>query len=116
MWNATRRVVLVTLAIGTVCMACGQQNPILGSWELDEERSDEMGRMAAGMLLGSGSLEFSDDRVSFGGQAQAVTYEIQGETITMMTNQGQGTVFTLTEDDRLLFPHPSARIVLRRTE
>jgi predicted small lipoprotein YifL len=107
-----------TLAVLLLLAACGERNPLIGRWVLEPAgESAPFQERAAGALftLGGGAVEFTPETRVVAGEAETVTYTVEGGRVTVFNDRGRGTVY-LVDGDRMVqsLPNPlGGEITLR---
>lgn len=95
---------LATLAAILLLAACGEQNPLLGRWVLEpaSETAPIQDRAAGALFtLGGGAVEFTSETRVVAGEAEQVTYTVEGGRVTVFNDRGRGTVYVV-EGDRMV--------------
>lgn len=101
---------LAALALLALLAACGEGNPLIGRWVLEpmpEDSPVEERAARALFALGGGAVEFTAETRAMGGEAERVTYEVEGGRVTVFNDRGRGTVYRV-EGDRMVqsLPNP----------
>lgn len=89
------------LAMLALLGACGDRNPLIGRWVLEPApETAPIQERAAGALftLGGGAVEFTAETRVVAGEAEKVTYTIDGSRITVFNERGRGTVYEVDGD------------------
>lgn len=92
---------VLALLVACVLAACGDRNPLIGRWVLEPAGEDApMEDRAAGALftLGGGEIEFTPETRVVAGEAEKVTYTIEGSRVTVFNDRGRGTVYEVQGD------------------
>lgn len=100
-----------------LAVACGPSNPLVGAWEPDPGKSDALA--AAGSALSKafgapGGVEFQADKMIAGGKTRTVEYDVQESRVIVTTPDGEGTVYTVVDDNHVSVEVPGGTLVLRR--
>lgn len=112
---------LRSLSFGVLLVAvlassgCSKGNPLLGTWEIDEEASSPGVGIIA--VIGGGEIEFLADKMMMGSTGGPVTYDIGDGHVLVTTAQGQTTKYVVVSDGQIRQDLPmQQKIVYRRVE
>ena len=95
-----QKLALLLLSFGLLT-SCGQSNPIVGVWVIDEEASSTSAQAAAG-LSGIERIEFREDKLVIGNKSVTVSYEVDGDRVIVTEDAaGSGEVYTIVDEGRV---------------
>ena len=102
-----------------IVTACGESNPLLGRWVFDAEASK--GLAAAGAVISMGfsgveEIEFREDKMVMAGKSRSVSYEIADGRVIVTGPDGEGLVYTIVDEDRVLLDGPTGRVAYKRAQ
>lgn len=100
----------LALSLVFLVAACGERNPLIGRWVLEPagETASIQDRAAGALFtLGGGEIEFTPETRVVAGEAEKVTYTVEGGRVTVFNDRGRGTVYTV-DGDRMVqsLPNP----------
>ncbi len=107
------------LLLPIVVTACGETNPLLGRWVFDADASE--GLAAAGAVISMGfsgveEIEFREDKMVMSGKSQSVGYEIADGRVIVTRPDGEGLVYTIVDENRVVLDRPSGRVAYKRVQ
>lgn len=111
--------VMLCLLLPLALAACGETNPLLGRWVVDEEASDGLAAAGAAISMGfSGvsEVEFREDKMVTGGKSQAVSYEVAEGRVIVTGPDGEGLVYTIIDADHVVLAKSTGRLAFVRAK
>jgi uncharacterized lipoprotein YehR (DUF1307 family) len=110
--------VLVALLVPSMLLtACGDSNPIIGEWKIDEDKMPPMMKMGLAMS-GAKELptfEFTSSSVITEGEEKEVTYEVKDDQVIVSAkDEKRPLVITILNDDRIRMDMGPMKIELVR--
>lgn len=80
--------------------ACGESNPLIGEWRLDDKNVDSMVKSALNVAgAGSSVIVFTADKMISGDQAKPVSYDVAGDRVVVTAKgESDGQVYQIVDN------------------
>jgi hypothetical protein len=92
----------VAIAAAVFLVACGDSNPLIGEWQIDEDELPSPIRAAMEMAGMGIEIEFDDDRMIIDGRSILVSYLVEDDKITVVPNgENTGDVFRVIDKSHI---------------
>lgn len=92
---------LVATTVMLVAIACGDQNPVLGDWDIDSQQT-ERGAVTAAELTDLSTLTFRSDAIVTNDTVIPVSYVVEGDRVRLIREDGRGEhLVELLPEDRI---------------